>query len=94
MENIVNFLMDPRLGSLYIHSDIPQTDDWEDTSYVRFTPWNKTLLNAEVFSTCGEFSVRILKDRKELAAFLAMFCGEVDEVAGAEEKFFVSAKKF
>ena len=94
MENIVNFLMDPRFGSLCIHSDIPQTDDWEDTSFVRFTPWNKTLLNADVFSACGEFSVRILKNKKELTAFLAMICGEVDEVAGAEEKFFVSAKKF
>lgn len=96
MENIVNFLMDPRLGALCIHSGVPQTPEWEDVSFMRFTPFSGSSLNVTVCSTTcdGNFSVRILKEREELTAFLLVFCGEVTEEAGEDEIFLVSARKF
>lgn len=94
MENIVNFLMDPQLGALCIHSEVPQTPEWEDVSFMRFTPFSEGSLDVTVYSLCGKFSVRILKEREELTAFLLVFCGEVVEEEAEEETFLISAKKF
>jgi hypothetical protein len=90
LEKVASCIMQENLGSFCIHSAVPQLPGWEDVSLMRFVPFDEGSLWVDVYSLAGNFSVRIFKEKKEVAALIRLICGDVLE----EEDFFVSAKEF